>query len=88
MFNKIICVFLLCITLATSVFAQAPRKRDEQIRKLKIEFVTQQMSLTQQQTQKFHADLYNAGQPGFPISFYYHGRRRTPADRSIAGHLL
>lgn len=58
MFNKIVCAFLLFIAVSTSVYAQAPRKRDEQIRKLKIEFVTQQMSLTQQQTQKF-LPLYN-----------------------------
>ena len=59
MFNKISLFLIAALTLVLSFtgFGQS-RKKDEQIRKLKIEFVTQQMSLTQQQAQKF-LPLYN-----------------------------
>lgn len=53
MFSKIISVLLLTFTLSLSVSAQDRAKPDPKIRALKIEFVTKQMSLTQQQTQKF-----------------------------------
>lgn len=59
MFNKILIIFLLVITLGQNVHGQNQgHKKDEQIRQLKIEFVTQQMKLTPQQTQKF-LPLYN-----------------------------
>lgn len=58
MFNKIISVFLLMISLTFASQAQEKAKPDPQIRKLKIEFVTGQMSLTQTQLQKF-LPLYN-----------------------------
>lgn len=59
MFKKIIpaIVLLLCLSL-TYGFGQGQRKKDEQIRKLKIEFVTQQMHLDPQQIQKF-TPVYN-----------------------------
>ena len=53
MLSKIIAVFLLMISLTFASFAQETVKRDPQIRRLKIEFVTQRMSLTQTQLQKF-----------------------------------
>lgn len=51
---------LLTLFLATGIFAQAQERAtpNPQIRKLKIEYVTGQMSLTQQQLQKF-IPLYN-----------------------------
>jgi Mg2+/Co2+ transporter CorB len=58
MFNKIISVFLLMFSLTFASKAQEPVKADPQIRKLKIEFVTGQMNLTQTQLQKF-LPLYN-----------------------------
>lgn len=58
MFNKIISVLLLMVTLSFALQAQDRAKPDPQIRKLKIEYVTSQMSLTQTQLQKF-LPLYN-----------------------------
>jgi len=58
MFKKIIAVFTLILSISLSIGAQERAKPDPQIRKLKIEFVTNQMSLTQTQLQKF-LPLYN-----------------------------
>ncbi len=59
MFTRLFSI-LLTLLLATGIFAQAQERAtpNPQIRKLKIEYVTGQMSLTQQQLQKF-IPLYN-----------------------------
>lgn len=59
MFTRLFSI-LLTLFLATGIFAQAQERAtpNPQIRKLKIEYVTGQMSLTQQQLQKF-IPLYN-----------------------------
>ncbi|MFA6056909.1 MAG: hypothetical protein WC756_01830 [Taibaiella sp.] len=58
MLKKIISLLLLMVTLSFALQAQDRAKPDPQIRKLKIEYVTSQMSLTQTQLQKF-LPLYN-----------------------------
>lgn len=58
MLKKIISLLLLMVTLSFALQAQDRAKPDPQIRKLKIEYVTSQMSLTQNQLQKF-LPLYN-----------------------------
>lgn len=58
MFKKIIVVLLFIAGMSFTLQAQEPVKPDPQIRKLKIEYVTSQMSLTQSQLQKF-LPLYN-----------------------------
>jgi hypothetical protein len=59
MLQKIASILIIAIVIFTTGYAQhTTRKKDGQIRKLKIEFVTGQMSLTQQQMQKF-LPLYN-----------------------------
>lgn len=59
MLNRTIAVFIFILTLSFVSTAQDDRaKPDPEIRKLKIEFVTGQMSLTQSQLQKF-LPLYN-----------------------------
>jgi hypothetical protein len=58
MFNKIISFLLIVLSFNLTALAQDRAKPDPQIRKLKIEFVTSEMSLTQSQLQKF-LPLYN-----------------------------
>jgi Mg2+/Co2+ transporter CorB len=58
MLKKIISLLLLMVTLSFALQAQDMAKPDPEIRKLKIETVTKQMSLTQTQLQKF-LPLYN-----------------------------
>ncbi len=59
MFNKsVYFILLLTLCLGSASTAQERAKPDPQIRKLKIEYVTGQMNLTQQQLQKF-LPLYN-----------------------------
>lgn len=59
MFNKLVSFLLLfTLTFGFASMAQERAKPDPQIRKLKIEYVTGQMNLTQQQLQKF-LPLYN-----------------------------
>ncbi len=59
MLNKIVVALLLAILTTAGVYGQKKeRKKDEQIRQLKIEFVTQQMKLSSQQLQQF-LPLYN-----------------------------
>lgn len=58
MLKKIISLLLLMVTLSFALQAQDRAKPNPQIRKLKIEYVTSQMSLTQNQLQKF-LPLYN-----------------------------
>ena len=54
MFSKIFSKLFLVGAILLLLFVQnANAQRNEQIRKLKVDFVTGQMSLTQQQTQKF-----------------------------------
>lgn len=54
MFSKMFSrLFLVCALLFTVSVQHVNAQRNEQIRKLKVDFVTEQMSLTQQQTQKF-----------------------------------